>query len=609
MRPLLPAALALTLLASCEEASDSLRIGSKNFGESQILGEMIAALAEHAEIPVTRRTNLGDTLVNLEALKSGDIDVYPEYNGTGLVMLGQPAMSDGDEAMERVRELYEPLGLVWGERFGFENNYGLAMREGLASELGVETISDLVGQAGDLAIGLDENFAERPLDGFEAMTARYGMEFGGVEIVPSDERIALYDRLLAGEIDVTEVFTTDGQIADLDLRVLEDDLDFFPVYQAAPLMRSDALARHPGLSDALDRLAGELDAQTMQRLNARVESDALAPRDVARAALADLGLIEADEGLQIDEPVLVAHSPLVADEAETGLALRAVRQAFPGRRVLLEEMDDPLAGVAAGEAPIALATAVELVDLSEAGAPETRAFEGLGVVGQAALHLVALGDARSMSQVQSLVAGPVGSASHRAAAILAAGTGGGVELLAAEGEDTLAAIAASGADAAVIMAPPGSPQVAALIEGGGRLLPVEGWETGNNLVRFPQLRQARIPAGTYEGQDRAVETLSSQLILAGPVVEDADALGPQGPAASAPTEVSQLADETVLALSEGLGSTVGLDPAVHAAAALTPALPEAEAVVNPSTSISALTAGVMILFAWLLWLYTRPERR
>ena len=597
------------LLGACDEASDSLKIGGKDFGESSILSEMMAALAEHAEIAVTRRTNLGDTLVNLEALKSGDIDVYPEYNGTGLVMLGQPAMRDGDEAMERVRELYEPLGLVWGERFGFENNYGLAMREGRAEELGVETISDLVGEAGGLAVGMDENFAERPLDGFQAMTARYGMEFGDVEVAPPEERIALYDRLLAGEIDVAEVFTTDGQIADLGLRLLEDDLDFFPVYQAAPLMRSDALARFPALEDALGRLGGMLDAETMQRLNARVERDALSPREVARAALADMDLIEADEGLQIDEPVLVAHSPLVANEAETGLALRAVRQAFPGRRVLLEAMDDPLAGVGAGEAPLALVAAVELADLSEAGAPEARSFEGLGVVGQTALHLVALGDARSMAQVESLVAGPVGSASHRAAAILAIGTEGGVELVAAEGEDTLAAIAASGADAAVIMAPLGSPEIAALIEGGGRLLPVEGWETGNNLVRFPQLRQSRIPAGTYEGQDRAVETLSSQLILAGPVVEDVDALGPQGPAASAPTEVSQLADDTVLALSEGLGSTIGLDPAVRAAAALAPELPEADAVVNPSMSISALTAGVMILFAWLLWLYARPERR
>ena len=603
------AALALVLLASCDEARDSLKVGSKDFGESRILAEMMAALAEHEGVAVTRRTGIGDTMVNLEALKSGDIDLYPEYNGTGLVMVGQPALADGDEAMERVRDLYEPLGLVWGQRLGFENNYGLAMREGRAEELGVETISDLVGEAPSLAVGLDENFAERPLDGFQALSARYGMEFGEVEVVDPADRTALYDRLLAGEIDVTEVFTTDGQIADLGLRLLEDDLGFFPVYQAAPLMRADAMVRFPELRAALDRLDGLLDAGTMQRLNSQVEQDALSPRDVARAALAELGLIEADEGLQIDEPVVVALSPLVATEAETGVALRAVREAYPGRRVLLEAFDDPLAGVAAGEAPIALVAAVEMADLSEAGAPEDRPFEGLGVVGQVALHVVSLGDARGFADVERLATGPVGSASHRAGTILAVGTGGGMELLAAEGEEPLAAIAASGADAALVVAPVGSPAVAALLEGGGRLVPLEGWEDGNNLVRFPQLREARIPAGAYEGQAEPVETLSSQLVLAGPVVEDLDALGPQGPGASAPTEVAALADETVLAISDGLGSTVGLDPAIRAASALAPELPQPDAVVNPSTSISALTAAVMILFGWLVYLYSRPERR
>ena len=159
------------------------------------------------------------------------------------------------------------------------------------------------------------------------------------------------------------------------------------------------------------------------------------------------------------------------------------------------------------------------------------------------------------------------------------------------------------------MAPIGSPVVAALIEGGGALMSVEGWEDGNNLVRFPYLREARIPAGTYGGQPRPVETLSSQLLLAGPVVEDVDALGPQGPGASAPTEVAALADETVLAIDEALGPTTQLDPAVRRADVLTPALPAPSAAVNPSMPISLLSAVVLAMFGWLVWLYGRPERR
>ena len=613
-------ALPLALLAACDRAPESLKIGGKDFAESTILSEMMAALAEDAGIPVTRRIGLGDTLANLEALKSGEIDLYAEYNGTGLVMLGQPAIADGDEATERVRALYEPLGLVWGERFGFVNNYGLAMREGRAAELGIASISDLVGEADALSIGLDEEFATRPLDGFEALSARYGMAFGDVSVVEPEARTSLYDLLLSGEADVVEVFTTDGQIADLGLVVLEDDLGFFPVYEAAPLARADALARFADLRAALGRLAGRLDTQTMQRLNAQVDVDALAPREVARAALAEMGLIEPGDDLEIEAPVVVAHSPLIATDAETGAALRAVRQAYPGRRVLLQTFDDPLAAVGAGEAPLGLVAAVELSELGGGGALEDpRPFEGVGVVGQTFVHLVGLEGPGPLGDVARVATGPEGSASFRAGAILAAGMGGGgtgdggtggeIELVPMEGEDFAAAARAGEADAALVLAPLGAPVVAELLEGGGALVSLDGWERGNNLVRFPHLRQARIAADIYEGQPEPVETLSSQLLLAGPVVADVDALGPQGPGASAPTEVAALSDDTVIAIDEALGPSTQLDPAVPRASALTPTLPEPTAAVNPSPAVSALSAAVLALFGWLIWLYGRPEHR
>ncbi|MEO1422764.1 MAG: glycine betaine ABC transporter substrate-binding protein [Pseudomonadota bacterium] len=595
------ALLCLVGLVSCDEAQDSLKIGGKDFSESTILSEMIAALAEDAGIAVTRRTNLGDTRINLESLRRGDIDVYPEYNGTGLVMLGQPAMSDGDAAMDRVRSLYQPLGLVWGDRFGFANNYGLAMRAGRAEELGITSISDLVDRAGTLTIGIEENFQTRPLDGYGPMTARYGMEFGSVNVLPSEERPSLYDSLLDGSADVIEVFTTDGQIADLSLILLQDDLNFFPVYEGAPLIRADALVRFPELQGALRRLAGRLDAETMQRLNSQVDQDALAPREVARAALAEMGLIEADAGLDVSEPVLVAHSPLIGADAETGTALRAVREAYPGRRVLLQSEPDPLAAVGTGDAPLALVAAVEFAALEDGGELSPRPFEAFGVAGQAYVHLIGRGDIRRFADVATLATGPEGSASHRAAQIIAAAVD---DLSLVSTED----LSSADADAALVLAPIGSSVVQGLLEG-GRLLPVDGWDSGNNLVRFPQLRQARIPAGSYAGQIFAVETLSSQLVLAGPVVVDTDAVGPQGPGASIPTEVSALSDGTVIALNNALGQGTGLDPAIRAAPALTPLLPSPPAAVNPSSAISLMTALVLVMFGWLIWLYARPERR
>ena len=595
------ALLCLVGLVSCDEAQDTLKIGGKDFSESTILSEMIAALAEDAGIAVTRRTNLGDTRINLESLRRGDIDVYPEYNGTGLVMLGQPAMSDGDAAMDRVRSLYQPLGLVWGVRFGFANNYGLAMRAGRAEELGITSISDLVDRAGTLTIGIEENFQTRPLDGYGPMTARYGMEFGSVNVLPSEERPSLYDSLLDGSADVIEVLTTDGQIADLPLILLEDDQNFFPVYEGAPLIRADALVRFPELQGALRRLAGRLAAETMQRLNSQVDQDALAPREVARAALAEMGLIEADAGLDVSEPVLVAHSPLIGADAETGTALRAVREAYPGRRVLLQSEPDPLAAVGTGDAPLALVAAVEFAALEDGGELSPRPFEAFGVAGQAYVHLIGRGDTRRFADVATLATGPEGSASHRAAQIIAAAVDG-LSLVSTED------LSSADADAALVLAPIGSSVVQGLLER-GRLLPIDGWDSGNNLVRFPQLRQARIPAGSYAGQIFAVETLSSQLVLAGPVVLDTDAVGPQGPGASIPTEVSALSDGTVIALNNALGQGTGLDPAIRAAPALTPLLPSPPAAVNPSSAISLMTALVLVMFGWLIWLYARPERR
>ncbi|NSX55698.1 glycine betaine ABC transporter substrate-binding protein [Parasulfitobacter algicola] len=593
------ALLCMIGLASCDDPAGTLKIGGKDFSESSILSEMMAILAEDAGIAVTRRINLGSTLVNLESLKRGDIDVYAEYNGTGLVMLGQPAMTDGDAATERVRSLYQPLGLVWGKRFGFDNNYGLAMRAGRAQELGVESISDLVSIASDLTIGIEENFQSRPLDGFGPMTARYGMSFGNVSVVSADARPQLYDTLLAGDTDVIEVFTTDGQIADLDLVLLDDDLNFFPVYQAAPLVRADALVKFPQLQGLFDQLAGKLDAETMQRLNSQVDQDALSPREVARAALAEMGLIDESDGLQIAEPIIIAHSPFVAADTETGRALRAVREAYPGRRVLLQEQSDPLAALASGDMPIALVTAVEFADLGANNLPETRPFEGVGVVGQAYLHVIGLGDTRRFSDIETLVTGPEGSASHRAGMILAAGNSG--ITLSPQSDLTTG-------DAALVLAPIGSSIVQDLLEN-GRLLSVTGWDQGDNLVRYPQLRQARIPEGSYDGQNTAIETLSSQMVLAGPVVENTDAVGPQGPGASAPTDVAALSNTTVLAISNALRSDIGLDPALPGAAALTPALPAPPAAVNPSPFTSVLTAIVFLLFGWLIWLYARPERR
>lgn len=605
-------ALSLALaLAGCADDKTPLTVGGKDFGENRILSEMVAALAEQERIPVERQIGIGPTRLNLEALKRGDIDIYVDYNGTGLVMLGQPAMADGDAAMEEVRRLYEPLGLRWGKRLGFANNYGVMMRAERADELGISGLSDLVDRDDSLSIGIDENFQRRPLDGFQPMVRRYGLSFANVDVVPPDERPELYNRLLSGGVDLIVGFTTDGQIADYDLVVLEDDLDFFPVYQAAPLLRADVLERYPQLAKVLDSLAGELDEETMRDLNRRVDLEGQSPATVARSALADMGLLKDAASLAVADPLRVAASPYAEADGDAGTALRAARRAFTGRRVELAPSHDPLALVARGEARLALVGAHEFIHAETAG--EIGNFEAVGLVGETTLHVLALDDDVSrLEDASRIAAGAPGSASERTARMIVSGLGLDASLVSTPGDSARAvadAMRYSVADAAIVMAPLGNEIVSRLLAGGARLLSLEDWDRGNNLIRYPTLREARIPADTYAGQATAVETLSAQLVLAAAGSREASAAGDRGPGASYTEAAEPLADTTVTALNEALGQRIEIDPALRQASALTPRLPAPPAALNPSPDQSILNVLIIALVIWLLWVYVRPERR
>lgn len=596
--------LALLALAGCG-GERPLTVGSKNFGENEILGEMFAALAEAAGIPVVRRVDLGDTQLNLEALKRGEIDVYPEYNGTGLVLLGQPPITDGDAAMERLRALYEPLGLIWGKRLGFDNSYGLVMRADRAQELGVARISDLAARAPELRIGIEEDFEERPLDGYDAMLARYGLTFGAQTVVPAAERPRLYDLLLDGEADVIEGFTTDGQIAEYGLVVLEDDLSFFPVYEVAPLMRADARARLPGLGPALDRLAGKLDAALMRRLNLRVDIDGQPAREVAQAALIELGLLEGMTSGTEGEPLRLAAPALLSNE-ERALALRAARRAFAGRQVALVTTADPLGAVGAGAARLALVNAAGFFEADAQGDPVLRpGFQAVGLVGDAAVHLVTTaGGPAALADVRRLATGPEGSASHLVGRFLIDGLDLGATLVPSGDGGAAAlrgALATGAADAALALAAP-NPGLAQEIGGdGGRILSLDGWASGANLLRYPFLRRIRLAEG--------IETLGSQLVLAGPGVVPAPAIGDQGPGAVFTARAQPLAAETVTTLVEALGTRVAVDPLLPQAEALAPAIPPPPAAISPAPDVSVLDAAIVVMLIWMLWLYARPEPR
>lgn len=272
------AALLLVLAVATSSAVRPVVVGSKNFIESEVLGELLALSLEERGIPVTRRFDLGGTLICLEALKSGAIDVYPEYTGTGLVaVLGEEAPRDGLGAYLRVKKAFAGrYGLVWLDPFGFEDTYAIAVPR----SLGVTTLSELAARAPVLTLAVSEEFLARK-DGLALLAERYGMSFRSVKAMSHE---LAYLAVARGAVDALDVYTTDPELASGDLVCLEDDRHAFPPYHAAPLARSGVLDR-PGVRAALESLAGALDARTMRELNAQVRSGARA-RDVARAFLA-----------------------------------------------------------------------------------------------------------------------------------------------------------------------------------------------------------------------------------------------------------------------------------------------------------------------------------
>ncbi|RYE81435.1 MAG: ABC transporter permease subunit [Oxalobacteraceae bacterium] len=252
-------------------AAEVLQVGSKRFTESFVLGEILTATAAGAG-PAVHRQGLGNTAIVLEALKSGSIDVYPEYLGTitqEILQLGGPA------TLERINRGLAPMGLGVAVPLGFDNSYALAMREDDAARLGIRTLGDLSAHPA-LRPGLSHEFLGRA-DGWPGLARRYGLRNQPQSL---DHGLA-YDAIAASQIDMMDIYTTDARIGQMKLRVLQDDRQYFPRYDAVLLYRLDLPARFPGAWQALRGLEGKIDQRQMIALNAAVE---LEGRSFAQAA-------------------------------------------------------------------------------------------------------------------------------------------------------------------------------------------------------------------------------------------------------------------------------------------------------------------------------------
>ncbi len=273
-------------------------VGSKNFTEQVLLGELLAQTIErHTGLRVERRLNLGGTAIAHQALVGGGIDAYVEYSGTALTAIfNLPASSDANGVFIQIRDRYASVGVTALPRLGFNNTFAILVRRGDAERLGLKTISDLAAVVGltpgatgggqGWRAGFGYEFLERP-DGFGGLSAAYDLRFSNQPRVMDLNLI--YRALESGEIDVTAGDATSGLIDALGLVVLEDDRRYFPVYDAAPVARASLLLQHPEVAAALRQLEGRISAVQMQRMNYAVDGE---KRDAAEVARAFLDTIE-----------------------------------------------------------------------------------------------------------------------------------------------------------------------------------------------------------------------------------------------------------------------------------------------------------------------------
>lgn len=278
---------------SCSSNSSKsvVKVGSKNFTESLILGEMYSLALEDAGYKVDRKLNLGGTLVAHESLKKGDIDVYPEYTGTGLInVLELPPNSDAKTVYDEVAKGYkEKFNLIWLDPTNANDSQGLVTSKKVAEKYNLYKISDLVKLAPELNLAAVPEFEERE-DGLKGLNDFYGkLDFKSIKLFDYGIK---YRVVLDGEADVTVGFTTDGDLTNSDLVLLEDDKKFWPPYFVAPVLRGELDEKDPEISKILNKVSAKLDNTSVQKLNAEVDIDKKEYADVAKAFLVEQGLVK-----------------------------------------------------------------------------------------------------------------------------------------------------------------------------------------------------------------------------------------------------------------------------------------------------------------------------
>src|SRR5216684_1371518 len=286
--PMIVSIFAALSLATAS-AHAQIRVGSKNFTEQFIVAEIYAQALEAAGIKVDRKLNLGGTLIAHKAREEKQIDLYPEYTGTMLlVVIKAEPMTDQKAVYDKVKAEYAAKGFVVLNEAPLNNTYNMVVLPETAARYKLETLSDLAKVSKELKLGAGPEFRDRK-DGLPGLKAKYGIEF------KEDQQMAIglrYAALKNDHIQVVNGYSTDGMIAALKLKRLKDDRSLWPPYYVAPVARKDVLDANPKIATVVNRVSALLDESAMAAMNYQVDGDKMEPKDVARDFLKAKGLVK-----------------------------------------------------------------------------------------------------------------------------------------------------------------------------------------------------------------------------------------------------------------------------------------------------------------------------
>ena len=283
--------MVVLIFSSCSKETKKIVLASKPVTEQFILAEMLTWLIESkTDIEVEQKLGIGGGTSNIHpALVAGEIDLYPEYTGTGwLFVLKQNPVRDPQMLYEEVKSAYKTeMNLHWSGLYGFNNTYGIAVKREIAQEYQLKTVSDLAKVASDLTFAANPDFLERD-DGFINLVSSYDLSFKAIKEIDIGLR---YDAIKSEGVDVITVFSTDGRLQSEPVVVLEDDLSYFTSYHAATIVRNEILEKYPSLLDVLELMTGSISNEDMIALNYQVEIEKQDPKTVARNFLEEKGLL------------------------------------------------------------------------------------------------------------------------------------------------------------------------------------------------------------------------------------------------------------------------------------------------------------------------------